>query len=75
MNGPIREDKKAEYLIRKHQHAIEVIKRKDHECTAMGGDEMKRRHILERAAQIIELKKFLLNLTGRCSPNDPKWPV
>ena len=75
MNGPSRESKKAEYLIRKHQRSIEAIKRTDYECQAMGGDEMKKRHILERASQIIELKKFLLNLTGRCSPNDPKWPV
>ena len=42
---------------------------------AWGGDAVKREHVLEYANKIIDLKKRLYELTGRCSPEDPKWPV
>ena len=42
---------------------------------ALGGEAGKRADILEYANKIIELKKRLYKLTGRCSPLCPKWPV
>ena len=75
MNGPIREETGIEYKIRKYQRSNEVIKRTDYECQAMGGEATKTKHLLDRAAQIIQLKRRLLDLTGRCSPLSPKWPI
>ena len=42
---------------------------------AWGGDSVKRKHILAYAKIIIDLKKRLYKLTGRCSPSYPKWPL
>ena len=81
MNGPLREDKQIEYKIRKYQRALRVIQRTNYMAgdvmpgQAWGGDAVKREHILEYANKIIDLKKRLYELTGRCSPTAPKWPV
>ena len=42
---------------------------------ALGGEPVKREHILAYANKIIDLKKRLHKLTGRCSPVSPKWPL
>ena len=81
MNGPLREDKQIGYDIRKYQRALSIIQRTDYMAgyvmpgQALGGETVKRAHILEYANKIINLKKRLYDLTGRCSPEDPKWPV
>ena len=81
MNGPLREDKQIGYKIRKYQRALRVIQRTNYMAgdvmpgQAWGGDAVKRELILEDANKIIDLKKRLYELTGRCSPTDPKWPV
>ena len=81
MNGPLRADKQIGYTIRKYQRALSVIQRTDYMAgnlmpgQAWGGDAVKREHILEYANKIIYLKTRLYELTGRCSPEDPKWPV
>ena len=81
MNGPLREDENIEYRIRKYQRALSIIQRTDYMAgyvmpgQALGGETVKRAHILEYANKIINLKKRLYDLTGRCSPEDPKWPV
>jgi len=80
-NGPLKEDKKIEYRIRKYQRALSIIQRTDYMAgdvmpgQALGGETVKREHILEYANRIIDLKKRLYELTGRCSPEAPKWPV
>ena len=80
-NGLVREEQKIEYQIRKYQRALSVIQRVNYEGgqimpgQALGGESGKRADILEYANKIIELKKRLYKLTGRCSPNIPKWPV
>ena len=80
-NGLLREEKKIEYQIRKYQRALSVIQRVNYEGgqimpgQALGGESGKRADILEYANKIIELKKRLYKLTGRCSPTIPKWPV
>ena len=81
MNGPLREDKQIGYKIRKYQRALSMIQKTDYMAgdvmpgQAFGGETVKREHILEYANKIIDLKKRLYELTGRCSPEDPKWPV
>ena len=80
MNGPLREDKQIGYKIRKYQRALAMIQRENYNCQAKrtaydNGEEVKRLDILEYAQKIIDLKKRLYELTGRCSPEDPKWPV
>ena len=81
MNGPLREDEQIGYKIRKYQRALRVIQRTNYMAgevmpgQAWGGDTVKREHILEYANKIIDLKKRLYELTGRCSPLRPKWPV
>ena len=75
MNGPIREDAKIEYSIRKYQRAISVIGRTLHSRQGIEGDKAKRDLILDYAAKIIDLKKRLHELTGRHTPLSPKWPV
>ena len=80
-NGPIREDRKIEYQIRKYQRALGLIQKTDYMAghytpgQALGGDPVKRKHILAYAKIIIDLKKRLYELTGRCSPSCPKWPL
>ena len=80
-NGPIREDRKIEYQIRKYQRALSVIQKVNYQGgqimpgQALGGEAGKRADILEYANKIIELKKRLYKLTGKCSPTIPKWPV
>ena len=80
-NGPLREDRTIEYQIRKYQRALSMVQRTDYLAgnimpgQALGGEAGKRKHILEYANKIIDLKKRLYELTGRCSPTDPKWPV
>ena len=81
MNGPLREDKQIGYDIRKYQRALSIIQRTDYMAgyvmpgQALGGETVKRAHILEYANKIIDLKKRIYELTGRCSPEAPKWPV
>ena len=80
MNGPLREDEKIEYRIRKYQRALAVIQRENYNCqskqtAAENGEKVKRLDILEYANKIIDLKKRLYELTSRCSPTAPKWPV
>jgi len=80
-NGPIREDSKIEYQIRKYQRALGMTQKTDYMAghympgQALGGDSAKRKRILEYANKIIDLKKRLYKLTGRCSPLRPKWPL
>ena len=80
-NGPLREDSSIEYQIRKYQRALGVIQKTNYQAggtmpgQALGGEAGKRAHILEYANKIIDLKKRLYELTGRCSPTTPKWPV
>lgn len=80
-NGPLREDRTIEYQIRKYQRALSVIQRVNYEGgqimpgQALGGEAGKRADILKYANKIIELKKRLYELTGRCSPLRPKWPL
>ena len=74
MNGPIREDAKIEYSIRKYQRAISVAVKPPYSIQGMGG-EAKREHILDLAMHIISLKKRLYELTGRYAPLAPKWPA
>ena len=80
-NGPLREESSIEYQIRKYQRALSTIQRTDYLAgyvmpgQALGGEAVKREHILEYANKIIDLKKRLYELTGRCSPLRPKWPV
>lgn len=81
MNGPLREDEQIGYKIRQYQRALSIIQRTDYMAgyvvpgQALGGETVKREHILEYANKIIDLKKRLYKLTGRCSPTTPKWPV
>ena len=75
MNGPIREDDKIEYNIRKYQRAISVAVKTPYSIQGMGGEEAKRDLILDYATRIIDLKKRLYELTGRHTPLSPKWPV
>ena len=80
-NGPLREDMDIEYRIRKYQHGLGMIQKTDYLAghympgQALGGESVKRDHILAYANKIIELKKRLYKLTGMCSPLCPKWPV
>jgi len=74
MHGPLREDHKIEYLIRRRQYAIQVIKKSNYSREGMGGPTAQRNLMLEHAFEIIELKKRLYKLTGRHSPLYPKWP-
>jgi len=75
MNGPIREDVKIEYNIRKYQRAIRVAVKTPYSIQGMGGEEAKRDLILDYAARIIDLKKRLYELTGRYTPLSSKWPI
>ena len=75
MNGPIREDAKIEYNIRKYQRAISVAVKTPYSIQGMGGEEAKREHILNLAMHIMSLKKRLHELTGRYAPLAPKWPA
>ena len=75
MNGPIREDAKIEYSIRKYQRAISVAVKTPYSIQGMGGEEAKREHILNLAMHIMSLKKRLHELTGRYAPLVPKWPA
>jgi len=75
MNGPIREDAKIEYNIRKYQRAICAAVKTPYSIQGMGGEEAKREHILNLAMHIISLKKRLHELTGRHTPLAPKWPL
>ena len=75
MNGPIREDDKIEYNIRKYQRAISVAVKTPYSIQGMGGEEAKREHILNLAMHIMSLKKRLQELTGRYAPLVPKWPA
>ena len=80
-NGPLREDRTIEYQIRKYQRALSIIQKMDYRAghyrpgQALGGDSVKREHVLTYANKIIDLKKRLYELTGRCSPLRPKWPL
>ena len=80
-NGPLQEDRDIEYRIRKYQRALSMIQKTDYRAghsmpgQAWGGEPVKREHILAYANIIIDLKKRLYELTGRCSPSLPKWPV
>jgi hypothetical protein len=81
-NGPLREDRKIEYDIRRYQNAISMIQRTNYTPaqiagfkSALPGEKVKKEHILEYAFKIIDLKKRLYELTGRCSPLRPKWPL
>ena len=80
-NGHLREDRTIEYQIRKYQRALSIIQKMDYRAghyrpgQALGGDSVKREHILTYANKIIDLKKRLYELTGRCSPLRPKWPL
>lgn len=80
-NGPLREDMDIEYRIRKYQHGLSMIQKTDYRAghympgQALGGESVKRDHILAYANKIIDLKKRLYKLTGRCSPLSPKWPL
>ena len=80
-NGPLQEDRTIEYQIRKYQRALGLVQRTDykaghyHPGQAWGGNTVKREHILAYANKIIDLKKRLYELTGRCSPLRPKCPV
>ena len=53
MNGPLREDKKIEYGIRKYQRALSMIQKTDYMAgdvmpgQAFGGETVKRENILE----------------------------
>ena len=75
MNGPLREDLKIEYSIRRHQRAILTISRTLHSKQGVEGERVKRDLILDYVAKIIDLKKRLHELTGRHTPLAPKWPV
>tara|TARA_R110000824_G_scaffold159590_3_gene334040 strand:+ start:2211 stop:2474 length:264 start_codon:yes stop_codon:yes gene_type:complete len=82
--GVLREDENLEYYIRKYQSAISMIQRTNYTPaqgdkavgfkSALPGEKAKREHILEYAFKIIDLKKRLYELIGRCSPLSPKWP-
>ena len=80
-NGPLREDIDIEYRIRKYQYGLSMIQKTDYRAghykpgQALGGEKVKRKHILEYAFKIVDLKKRLYELTGRCSPLSPKWPL
>ena len=80
-NGSLREDRTIEYQIRKYQRALGVVQRTNYQGgqimpgQALGGEAGKRKHILEYVKKIIDLKKRLYELTGRCSPLSPKWPL
>ena len=65
---------KQEYIIRKYQRAIGVTQRTSYHAH-QGGDEQKRKDILEYAYKITESKKELFKLTGRCSPRQERWPI
>ena len=80
--GVLTEDKHLEYYIRRYQNAISIIQKTNYTPaqaegfkSALPGEKVKRKHILEYAFKIIELKKRLRELTGRCSPLSPKWPL
>ena len=80
-NGPLREERGIEYRIRKYQRGLDMIQKTDYLAghympgQALGGESVKRDHILAYANKIIDLKKRLYKLTGRCSPLSPKWPL
>jgi len=75
MNGPLREDLKIEYSIRRYQRAITTISRTLHSKQGVEGDKVKRDLILDYTARVIDLKKRLYELTGRYTPLSPKWPI
>ena len=79
--GNLKEDKYLEHYIRRYQNAISMIQRTNYTPaqiagfkSALPGEKVKKEHILEYAFKIIDLKKRLYELTGRCSPLRPKWP-
>lgn len=79
--GALSEIEKIGYYIRRYQNAIVVIQRTNYiPSSALGfksalpGAKAKQKDILRHAEKIIQLKKRLCNLTGRCSPSTPKWP-
>lgn len=79
--GATREDEQLEYFIRRYQNAIAVIQRTNYIPSspvgfksACPGEAAKQKDILCFARKIISLKKKLYALTGRCSPQSPKWP-
>ena len=80
--GDLKEDQCLEYYIRRYQRAISMIQKTNYTPTqiaefksALMGEKVKREHILEYAFKIVELKKRLYKITGRCSPSSPKWPL
>ena len=74
MNGPLNKVVDIEYRIRKYQRAIEVVR--SHKYHAhQGGPERQRALMLEYAQWVTSLKRQLLDLTGRCAPESPKWPI
>ena len=80
--GALWEDEHLEYYIRRYQHAISVIQNSVYEAppqfdnmNAFRGKKAQQEDILRFAYKIIPLKKRLYELTGRCSPSAPKWPI
>ena len=80
--GALWEDEHLEYYIRRYQHAISVIQNsvyvassKFESLNAFRGKAAQQEDILNFAHKIIPLKKRLYELTGRCSPSTPKWPI
>ena len=80
--GALWEDEHLEYYIRRYQHAISVIQNrvdvassKFASLNAFRGKKAQQEDILHFAHKIIPLKKRLYELTGRCSPSTPKWPI
>ena len=80
--GALWEDKHLEYYIRRYQHAISVIQKSTYvappnfeSLNAFRGKKAQQEDILRFAYKIIPLKKRLYELTGRCSPSAPKWPI
>ena len=80
--GALREDEHLEYYIRRYQHAIRVIQQSIYiappqfePINAFRGKKAQQEDILRFAHKIIPLKKRLYELTGRCSPSTPKWPI
>ena len=81
-NGPLREDRKIEYDIRRYQRALGMTRKINYTPSsdpnfksALGGEKARQEDILKYAFKIIDLKKRLYKLTGRCSPLCPKWPL
>jgi len=67
MNGLARKDENLKYWIRRYQYAIGTL-RKENPIA-------QRSHILDYASRIVQLKKELYQLTGKCAPESPKWPL